>query len=242
MPARALQYPQAIAQALHVRRVALRLPEPKGARKGITGAGADLRLLVLGDSSAAGVGVAHQREALTGQLVARLAGRHRVHWQLVAASGATTRWALKRLQSGDLGQFDLSVIALGVNDVKNGVPQALWARNTREILQVLAERHGLRRIYHSAFPPVGRFPLLPDPLRHILGQRAERFDRALRLIVQECPQARVLALEMDTLDESHMAEDGFHPGAAIYAGWAERVDRALAREPIDPCPTAVERG
>ncbi len=237
MPRRALQYPQAFAQALHVMRTAIRMPEPEGPRHGAagaeTGAGADLRLIVLGDSTAAGVGVAHQSEALTGQLVVRLSERCRVDWRLVAVSGATTSWALRRLRAEDLGQFDLAVIALGVNDVKNGVPQALWARNTREILRILAERNGVRRIYHSAFPPVDRFPLLPEPLRHLLGQRAQRFDAALKDIVQEQPEARFLPLEMDHLDARHMAEDGFHPGAAIYSGWAERVERALAREPLE---------
>ncbi|MDV7141395.1 SGNH/GDSL hydrolase family protein [Tropicimonas sp. TH_r6] len=213
------------------------MPEPDGPRHGVTGDGAAMRLLVLGDSSAAGVGVAHQRDALTGQLVARLSERSRVNWQLVAVSGATTGWALKRLRAADLGQFDLSVISLGVNDVKNGVPQAIWARNTREILRTLVERHGLRRIYHSAFPPVGRFPLLPEPLRRILGQRTERFDAALREIVQGQPEARFLSLEMDHLDERHMAEDGFHPGAAIYESWAERVERALASEPLGEIET-----
>ena len=226
-----MQYPRALAQAVYLRRTALRLPEPAGLRAGVVGNGSPLRLLVLGDSSAVGVGVKRQEEALTGQLALRLAGRHRVEWRLTAMSGATTGWAVKRLRAADLGTFDVAVVALGVNDVKNGVPQALWARNSREILRLLEVELGVARIYQSALPPVGRFPLLPDPLRRILGHRAERFDAELRSISEEFATCRYLPFDLE-LDESHMAEDGFHPGQAIYSGWAERVDLALQREPL----------
>ena len=52
-----------------------------------------LRLLIAGDSSAAGVGVAHQDQALAGHLVRalqRIAARP-VHWTAARASGLTTR-------------------------------------------------------------------------------------------------------------------------------------------------------
>ena len=47
---------------------ALRLPEAEGPRAGSAGEGPALRLLILGDSSAAGVGTTHQEEALLGQM------------------------------------------------------------------------------------------------------------------------------------------------------------------------------
>ncbi len=50
--------PLLLWQGRHVRRVTPRLPEAAGPRAGTTGHGPPLRLLVLGDSAAAGVGVA----------------------------------------------------------------------------------------------------------------------------------------------------------------------------------------
>ena len=55
--------PVLLAQGHYVRRVTPRLPEPEGLRQGVEGSGPPLRLLILGDSSAAGVGVATQAEA-----------------------------------------------------------------------------------------------------------------------------------------------------------------------------------
>lgn len=61
-------------QARHVRRVTLRMPEPPGLRAGTAGGGPLIRLLVAGDSGAAGVGAPTQDQALCGQLVRRLRG------------------------------------------------------------------------------------------------------------------------------------------------------------------------
>ena len=58
-------------QGILVRRRAVELPEAKGPRAGIVGKGKPLRLLVIGDSSAAGVGVNTQDEAIAGQLADR---------------------------------------------------------------------------------------------------------------------------------------------------------------------------
>src|SRR5882757_272104 len=91
--------PVLLAQGRYVRRVTPRLPEPEGLRQGIEGSGPLLRLLILGDSSAAGVGVATQAEALSGRLVAALATTFRVSWKLVATSGLTSAEVLKLLEA-----------------------------------------------------------------------------------------------------------------------------------------------
>ena len=57
--------PLLLPQSRWLKRNALRLPEAAGPREGGVGAGGPLlRLLVVGDSSAAGVGVADQAQAL----------------------------------------------------------------------------------------------------------------------------------------------------------------------------------
>ena len=68
-----LTAPLWLAQGVHVAITTERLPEAAGPRQGRIGAGR-LRLLILGDSSAAGVGVATQDLALAGRLAAALEG------------------------------------------------------------------------------------------------------------------------------------------------------------------------
>lgn len=71
-------------QGKYVRIITPKLPEPEGPREGVTGMGPNLRLLIAGDSAAAGVGVNSQDHALCGQLVQQLSQRFTVTWQLKA--------------------------------------------------------------------------------------------------------------------------------------------------------------
>jgi len=109
--------PLLVAQALATRRRAPVLPEPNGARQGQVGAGRVLRLLIVGDSSAAGVGVRTQDRALSGHLTRTLArsSSRRVSWQLVARSGITTAQTFELLQRSSLAPADIALAVLGVN-------------------------------------------------------------------------------------------------------------------------------
>ena len=64
-----------------------------------------LRVLIVGDSSAAGVGVGTQDEAFAGQLAQALAERTgaAVGWQLVATSGHKADDAARALAKRDAG-------------------------------------------------------------------------------------------------------------------------------------------
>lgn len=226
LPLRFALLPVLAGQALYVISRALRLPEAAGPRAGSTGEGPLLRVLILGDSSAAGVGAPHQDQALTGQLVARLAQRYRVDWRLEARTGATTKDALARLGRIGPGRFDLVVVALGVNDVTRGVPLPVWLGRQRALVDRLKTGFGAKQIILSGLPPMGAFPLLPHPLRWVLGRQADRFDRALRAQVAPLPDVSVVTMDFE-LDAEHMAEDGFHPGPDVYAAWADLVMDAV---------------
>lgn len=212
--------PVYLAQALSVRHRARMLPEAAGPRAGHRpGAGPALRLLILGDSSAAGVGAAQQDHALAGRLVAALDGFD-LHWRLEARSGATTADALATAAALPAARFDVAVLALGVNDVTRQVPLTRWLARQAALQDLLRARFGIRHAYLSGVPPMGDFPVLPWPLRAMLGARAARFDAALAGFAAGQPGLRHLRFDPDLLRPEMMAEDGFHPGPAIYQHWA----------------------
>lgn len=231
-----LLIPLLVLQAAWVAARALRLPEAPGPRSGQTGDGAPLRLLVLGDSSAAGVGAANQDRALTGRLAAYLSPHHHVHWRLHARTGATARSARFSLDTLAPGPYDVAVLALGVNDTKNGVPAARWRRDYAALLDALTIRFGVTLCIASGVPPLDRFPLLPRPLRDVLGRRALQLDHELAGLAAS--RSGVIHLPVgDALDPAGMAEDGFHPGPAVYDAWALRVAQAiLSRAPDQGAP------
>jgi len=209
---------------------AVRLPEAAGPRAGASGRGPVLRLLILGDSSAAGVGVARQDEALAGRLVAELAGERTVHWRLVARSGATTAAALRLLEAQAPGAVDAVVTALGVNDALRLTPVWLWRRRQRALVGSLRGL-GARVICLSGVPPMGVAPGLPAGVRGLLGWHAARLDRALSGLasardgVHHLPFAALSPSGPAPAD--WLARDGLHPNAALYADWAAHVAGVL---------------
>jgi len=216
--ARLLLAPLLLAQGLWVRARAPLLPEPPGPRAGVIGSGAPLRLLILGDSSAAGVGAPHQSEALSGQIAAALAPHVRLDWQLVASTGLTTSGALDRLRALPRAPVDIAVTVLGVNDVTRAVPHRRWIARQSALFDLLEGEFGARRILATAVPPMGAFPALPQPLRAVLGRDAARRDALLAALAATRPA--VTHVPFPPLPGgATMARDGFHPGPAIYRIW-----------------------
>ena len=213
--------PVLVMQALFVVLRASRLPEAAGPRYGTLGVGPELRLLVLGDSSAAGVGVAHQDAALAGRLATTLGVRYRVSWRVIAASGATVASILKTLEDVPPQKYNFVVVALGVNDAKNGVSLTSWEQRYETLLDLVKEKFSPDRVCVTGVPPLRHFPLLPAPLSNVIGDRAALFDAYLA----KCCAARKGVVHLPfgsppTTDD--LAPDGFHPNARTYLEWANR--------------------
>ena len=220
--------PVLLAQGKRVRRSVPTLPEPAGAREGVLGSGPELRLLILGDSAAAGVGANHQDQALAGRLAVALAPTFRVCWKLLAFTGATTADLLARLEAESPSPFDAVVTSLGVNDVTGRLPLGEWRRRQLELIDALRARHGAAHIVLSALPPMHRFQALPQPLRWYVGCRARDFNRVLAGVARERPGCDYLELDHGAMDASAMASDGFHPGPPLYDLWGREAARRIS--------------
>jgi hypothetical protein len=209
-------------QVRWVRRRTPILPEIAEPRQGEDGDGPHIiRLLILGDSAAAGVGAGTSGQSLAGQLVTELQRDHRVAWQVWAKSGATTRSTLAALIERPSVPFDAVVISLGVNDVTAGFSQSYYLDLYGHCVSRLRLVHGVSTVIVSGFPPVGQFPALPHPLRWVLGQRCRKFDRALQVAFASVPG--MYHLHHGTMgDISVMSSDGYHPGPPVYADWAAK--------------------
>ncbi len=223
--------PLLVAQALRTRARVPRLPEAAGPRRGTVGTGdACLRVLIVGDSSAAGVGVATQREALAGQLAGELATRiaGRVQWQLLARSGLTTAQTLALLQAESPTAADVAIVVTGVNDVVDQVPSYRATRSREQLANTLRNRIGVQHVVFCPLPPIHQFPALPQPLRWAMGADARRHNRVLHEWVQHraatLGDASCADMSDLQLNRAVMAHDGFHPGERAY----RQVAHALA--------------
>ena len=217
------------AQARRLRSIAVELPEPQGPRDGVEGDGEQrLRLLVAGDSSAAGVGADTQDKALARPLARDLARclNGSVRWQLVARTGLTSEGVLHLLKGEDVAPADVAVIVVGVNDLTSEVPLRRALHWRREIAEWLRSRAQVEHVLFCSMPEMQRFPLIPQPLAWYAGAHARRNNLA------QARWARSLRnvghVDLDGLTRSDwMARDGYHPAPPLYAQVAARVGETI---------------
>ena len=233
LTAKLMLSPVLVAQAIATRARLPRLPEPAGERHGVVGQGTPLRLLIAGDSSAAGVGVEQQRDALAQRLAKRLAETvgARVAWQLRARSGVTTAQTLALLRDADHGpgalHADLAVIVTGVNDVVDQIPSRRAVAAREALANWLRNGHGIQHVVFAPLPPVHHFPGLPQPLRWVAGSDARRHNAALAEWAATRGDLSRVDMEMP-LNRGVMARDGFHPGEPVYRYCANAIAQHIA--------------
>jgi lysophospholipase L1-like esterase len=225
--------PLLVRQARRVRQRTPRLPEASGDRTGIeltAGATDLLRLLVVGESTAAGVGVADLRDALPCQLAVALAARSQcnVKWSMSARTGATASFTVRELAPvAPIGQ-DIAVAMVGVNDAMRFTSRPAWRTHIDQLIDEL-EQHMQSggQVVLAGLPNLGRFGTFPQPLRVVLGLHARALDHDLRTIARR--RARVTYLAMPPVSSPELfAEDRFHPNAAAYHVLAAYFADALA--------------
>jgi lysophospholipase L1-like esterase len=213
--------PVILLQARGLRRRTPGLDDPPGDRDGGSGA---RRLLVVGDSTAVGMGVVSLEEALPARLAARLQAR----WTVVGRSGWTAPEVLRDFGDAAAAPADVLVLLVGWNDAMQVRPGAAFER----ALTTLVASAGAERVVVVAPPAFGRYPVLPQPLRSALGAiTAGLTRRAGRVAVAHG------AVLVPGFDGARVARDGFHPDAAGYDAMAATIAWAL-----DPAPERASGG
>jgi lysophospholipase L1-like esterase len=213
-------------QARHVRRIAPRLPEPPGDRAGTAGSGSLVRLLVAGDSGAAGVGAATQEQALCGQLVQRLSQHHTVQWCVLAINGLDSPGLMQLLKDSPAAQFDVVVLSMGANDATGLCAPLRWAQWQNGLAELIADRFNPDLLIHSAVPPMHACKALPQPLRWFMGRWAQQMNTTLQGQLADHGR-RTLHWHPAATTSAGMAADGIHPSEAGYAFWADGLSQHI---------------
>lgn len=225
-----LLWPLLWLQGRHVRRITPRMPEPPGMRSGTNGCGSLLRLLVAGDSGAAGVGAPTQEQALCGQLVQRMSEHHTVQWCVLAVNGLDSPGLLALLHDASPADFDVVVLSMGANDATRLCTPSqfsLWQMRLAELIDL---RFAPALLVHSAVPPMHACLALPQPLRWFMGLWAQQMNQSLAKLI-EVQNGRTMHWHPESTTQVGMAADGIHPSSQGYAAWADELSvRILASQ------------
>ncbi|KTQ94059.1 G-D-S-L family lipolytic protein [Aureimonas ureilytica] len=220
-----LLLPVYIWQGIGIRRRIERMPPAAGPHSGQVGAGEDapaIRLLLIGDSSAAGVGVDRIEQSLAPRLAERL----------YALTGAVVAWRAAGSNSAVCAEvrdfvvpniaregFTHIVLSIGTNDVKNFHSARRFKRSFGTLLYALRARWPEARIVWS--PPVDmlRVPALPRGLALVLELRSRILRRVGTRLCLE--RGAIPATQIPRVEPAGFSRDGFHAsveGHAYVAG------------------------
>ncbi len=214
-------------QSRYVRRKVGRLPDAGGEPRGkFTHAGerTSVTLLVLGESTAAGVGASTHETGLAGQF-SRFLGEKigkSVEWQVVGKSGITVKRTIDELVPLIPDEkFDYIMLALCGNEVLSLRSPRTFRRDMRRLIAILKEKHADATVFITNAPAVRLSPILPFPIKSILGQLSEMHDANAREFTARMRQVFYFH-QPSSVPEDFFA-DGIHPSEKGYAVWSKRM-------------------
>jgi lysophospholipase L1-like esterase len=238
------------AQGRYARRRTPRLAPPAEPLQGVTTESMQsFRLLVLGESPAAGIGVATREESLPAQLAIEISRRTglSVAWRSVAVNGANIHDVIhQQLPQLRHQPADLVVVVIGVNDTTGLTRRRHWRQRILALVTAIRAFTDAPILFAS-LPRMDSFTALPQPLRTVMGLRARLLDHDLRATIKG--QARVAcAPALPLLTATQLAADGYHPSAAACVIWAAQLAETAEGmdgwryPPLDRPPSARAAG
>jgi lysophospholipase L1-like esterase len=230
----ALLSPVLVRQGKRVRLAIPGLPDAALPWSGSLEGDDPLRILVLGDSTAAGVGADTQEDALPGNLARVFAAEleRGVTWRAIGENGATARDLVTRfLDDASTEPYDVIFLSVGANDTLMLRSPAAFRRDIRTILRRLRKVSPNALILVSCLPAFWQYLTLPNPLRFTLNLHAQHLEATARQFVKSEPGV-IMSPPAPQYTDGFFAIDQFHPSANGYRQWVDYflTDAKLIRE------------
>lgn len=212
-------------QGQYVRRKIGVLPDAQGEKSGISGEGDEtVKLLVIGESTVAGLGARTHENALAGQFARFLSGKinKKVEWHVIGKNGVTAQRTMELLvpQIPEGENFDYILLGVGGNDVLKLSSPRKWRRDATKLINFMREKYPQAVMFMTNAPAVHLSPVLPHPIKFLLGNLSKMHDRNSQEFI---PKMQVFYFHRpDEVTEGFFA-DGIHPSEQGYADWSKRM-------------------
>ncbi len=178
-----------------------------------------VRLVVLGDSTGAGVGVIRTEETVGGVLARRLAGpRRRVRLAGAAIAGSGSGDLGPQVSRALLGRPDVAVLLVGATDATSGTSLGAVRQNISDAVRRL--RAAGAAVVVGTCPDLGASRAFAQPLRRVVAWRGRRVAATTAAAAEAAGGVAVdLGQRVGPVfraDPASYCEDGFHPSADGY--------------------------
>lgn len=200
------------------------LPDAGGDTTGIAtaGKGEPVDLLVLGESTVAGLGASTHEKALAGRFAHELSKKltRPVRWTVVGKSGVTAAQTIDELLPlVPEKSFDYILLGLGGNDVLKLSSPRKWRRDMTRLIALLKQKSPAAVIFVANCPMIGSSPVIPHPIKFLLWQLSRLHDA--NILDFSARMDRVLYYRQPVRFEvDGFFADGVHPSEKGYADWS----------------------
>jgi lysophospholipase L1-like esterase len=194
-----------------------------------------IRVLLIGESTMAGVGVTTHAEGFAGAFATELATQLQcnVHWKVHAKSGYTAqKVARKIIPTITENQVDLIVVGLGANDAFGLHSPWKWQTDIRLLLSAIRLKYAKTPLAFINMPPIKEFPAFTPVIKFVIGNLVEILGEALshtvRTQANTAYHSEVISLsswskryQIEGLQPRDFFSDGVHPSRLTYQTWAK---------------------
>lgn len=210
-------------QGRYTRRKVGLLPEAGGAKSGVAGSGDEnATLLVLGESTVAGLGARTHALALAGRFAEQLSARISkvVNWTVIGRNGVTAKRTIEELiPLVPDEKFDYVLLGLGGNDVMKLSSPRKWRRDMTRLLAIIRERNPEATIFITNCPMIKYSPVIPHPIKFLLWELSKLHDANIREFTSGMDRVFYYHQPVNINFEGFFA-DGIHPSEQGYADWS----------------------
>ena len=221
-------------QGKRVKNSVPKLPEARGLSGRVAGKLPLFRLITIGESTIAGVGVENHDEGFTGTLAKRLASQLdvSVEWKVYAKSGYTLKAMQRKLVPViEEKNINLIVVGAGGNDSFQLNSPWKWKKDIKALIGVLQKKYSRVPIVFVNMPPIKSFPAFTPLMKFFLGNLVNMLGEVLAAEVARHEKVyyygRKITLE-DWIDRLNIQakpadffSDGVHPSKLTYQTWAK---------------------
>lgn len=181
------------------------------------GSGPPLRYLMLGDSTALGVGCQTVQQTVAYQNAILLGAGHTVEVTNMGVSGARLNDVVTKQLPELSGHYDVATVLVGANDATHlTTNQSFWG-DLETLVTVLTSKG--EKIILVTPPNFFGTPALPEPIRILVTAHSYSEGKAVLQVAGPLPVVDLF--QQGHLNRSQFAPDGFHPNADGYRVWAK---------------------